>query len=75
MFAGTHWLHEIISILMRGKLEYNTTPIFKYFLEFMPDFKGLNCGEPKLYSTHLRKEFLPESALTKVKCTVKHIVV
>ena len=56
---------------MRGKLEYNTTPIFKYALEFMRDFNATACDdESRLYFTHLRKYLLPESALSKVKARI-----
>ena len=66
-FTGTHFVHEIIGILLSGKLEslpeYNTNVM----LELIPEIATLDeRPSPRLVNTHMRLKFLPTPAFNTV---------
>ncbi|XP_069132472.1 sulfotransferase 1E1-like isoform X3 [Argopecten irradians] len=65
--AGTHWLWEIITMLLKGTTEYAAGPKEDAMLEFRP-IEELNAlPSPRILNTHLRLSNLPEQFIEK-KC-------
>lgn len=61
MKSGTHWIHEILSMLMNRKAEYNITGVLAEInLEYTTDFNTLDeLPNPRLFHTHLPYRYLP----------------
>ncbi|XP_052101585.1 sulfotransferase 1B1-like [Mytilus californianus] len=62
MKSGTHWTHEIISMLLHQTTEYNTFGVLaKFNFESQTDWEGLEEEDnPRLFHTHLPLSYLPK---------------
>ncbi|XP_063409824.1 sulfotransferase 1B1-like [Mytilus trossulus] len=61
--SGTHWIHEIMSMLMKQTTEYNSLgPWWELNLEYLrqPEEVKKITG-PRIFSTHLPFSFLPRT--------------
>ena len=73
-FTGTHWMHEILSLLIGGKLTYNLTSPAETFIEWMEYLDRDTHGNgPVLYYTHLPIKLMPEHTLNKVRTKFNNI--
>ncbi|XP_052066362.1 sulfotransferase 1C2-like isoform X1 [Mytilus californianus] len=62
MKSGTHWCHEILSMLLSQSVEYNTKgSLHHMFLELVSFFfdKLDEVDDPRLFTTHLPLHHLP----------------
>ncbi|XP_076115982.1 sulfotransferase 1B1-like [Mytilus galloprovincialis] len=62
MKSGTHWCHEILSMLLTQSLEYNTKGVLtQMLLDFAAHFfdKLDAVDDPRLFTTHLPLHHLP----------------
>ncbi|CAC5417235.1 SULT1 [Mytilus coruscus] len=62
MKSGTHWCHEILSMLLSQSLEYNTKGVLHHMLlDFAAYFmdKLDEVDDPRLFTTHLPLHHLP----------------
>ena len=60
--TGTHWCHEILSMLLTQSLEYNTKGVLtQMLLDFAAHFfdKLDAVDDPRLFTTHLPLHHLP----------------
>ncbi|VDI27367.1 Hypothetical predicted protein [Mytilus galloprovincialis] len=62
MKSGSHWAHEIISMLLHQTTEYNTFGMLnKFNFECQADWERLEEeDDPRLFHTHLPPSFLPK---------------
>ena len=61
-FIGTHWCHEILSMLLSQSVEYNTKgSLHHMYLEFVAYFmdKLDEVDDPRLFTIHLPLHHLP----------------
>lgn len=63
--VGTHWVNEIMRMLLSGKAEYNSDPISN--ME-SGNFDSTSCNsssstEPRVLHTHLPCQMLPQTIL------------
>ncbi|XP_062599952.1 sulfotransferase 1E1-like isoform X2 [Saccostrea cucullata] len=59
--SGTHWLWEIICMLLKGKAEYVTEAKTTVFLEAIPDIRDINdLPSPRTLNTHVPYRWLPK---------------
>ncbi|XP_071169136.1 sulfotransferase 1A1-like [Mytilus edulis] len=65
MKSGTHWAHEIISMLLHQTTEYNTFGVLaKFNFECQTDWDDLEEeNDPRLFHTHLPLSFLPKKII------------
>ncbi|CAG2205931.1 NBAS [Mytilus edulis] len=66
--AGTHWIHEITSMLLNQTTEYNTKhwTSLNLQLEWPEDYKFAEAmSEQRLLQSHLPFEFLPTAHINK----------
>ena len=66
--AGTHWVYEIIGILLRGELKPLPDTKIVGFVEFTPS--AMTQEAPGLYSTHMNEKYLPKSVFEQGKSIV-----
>ena len=58
--TGTHWTHEILSMLISRSSKYNTFGTLENMVEAMPNNEMLNSNpSPRLLLTHLPYKYLP----------------
>ena len=70
--AGTHWVSEILHMLMRGSTDYSTQTKEFNMLEFMDDLAKLDhMTSPRLLNSHLYIAHLPEQMIER-KVKVSH---
>lgn len=59
--SGTHWVWEIVCMLLKQKAEYSKEPKELFFLEAMPDLSIVDSMEsPRAVNTHLPYRWLPK---------------
>ncbi|XP_076093051.1 sulfotransferase 1A1-like [Mytilus galloprovincialis] len=62
--SGTHWLWEVIHMLLQGNAEYTTAVKETAFLEMIPDLNPINeVKSPRLLNTHVPFRWLPKKHL------------
>lgn len=58
--SGTHWIWEIVSMLMKQRTDYSKEPMECFFLEAMPDINFIhNMPSPRILSTHVPYRWFP----------------
>lgn len=58
--AGTHWTHEILSMLISNSTQYNTFGTVENMLEAIADANAVNSrSSPRFFVTHLPYKYLP----------------
>jgi len=57
--AGTHWVAEIIHMLLKGKAEYDTNTKEKYMYEFQTPQSLGELPSPRIFNSHLSMDLLP----------------
>ena len=60
---GTHWLCEIVAMLLKGTTEYEPRAIDTRMLEFHTPEEFDEFPRPRIFTTHLPYEGLPQKAL------------
>lgn len=64
VFAGTHWLWEILFMLINGKAEYTKEVKETAFLEHVDSFDQLDGkASPRVLNTHVPYRWLPQQHL------------
>jgi hypothetical protein len=63
IYAGTHWVWEIITMILKGKAEYEKRPKEVYMLEFQPVEKLSEEKRPRIFNTHLFPNEVPTASL------------
>uniref|UniRef100_K1PIV5 Estrogen sulfotransferase n=1 Tax=Magallana gigas TaxID=29159 RepID=K1PIV5_MAGGI len=59
--SGTHWLWEILHMILKQKAEYSKEPKEFFFLEAMPDISMVqNMASPRTLNTHVPYRWLPK---------------
>nr|XP_022338903.1 estrogen sulfotransferase-like [Crassostrea virginica] len=58
--SGTHWVWEIVSMLLKQKAEYSKEPKECFFLEILPDLTVVqSMPSPRQLNTHMPYRWLP----------------
>ncbi|XP_046581126.1 sulfotransferase 1B1-like [Haliotis rubra] len=65
--TGTHWLYEMVSMLLSGKAETIQESKIKHQLEFTPNEELIKLPSPRAINTHFRLSDAPED-LKEKKC-------
>uniref|UniRef100_A0A8W8HMA0 Sulfotransferase domain-containing protein n=1 Tax=Magallana gigas TaxID=29159 RepID=A0A8W8HMA0_MAGGI len=55
--AGTHWVREIVSMLLRGKAEYSSDPL--HSIDFYDSSYIKKLQSPRILQSHLPFRYLP----------------
>lgn len=59
--SGTHWVWELVCMILKRKAEYSKEPKEFFFLEAMPNLSMLqNMPSPRTFNTHLPYRWLPK---------------
>lgn len=59
--SGTHWVWEIVCMLLKQKAEYSKDPKELFFLEAMPDLSMVDSmASPRALNTHVPYRWLPK---------------
>ncbi|GFN97927.1 gliomedin-like isoform x3 [Plakobranchus ocellatus] len=64
--CGTHWVAEIVHMLLTGSAEYSARSKEHAMLEFIPDLSALDqMTSPRLFNSHLCMAHLPAQIVEK----------
>ncbi|XP_025090214.1 sulfotransferase family cytosolic 1B member 1-like [Pomacea canaliculata] len=71
--AGTHWLWEVLSMLLQGKAQYDDRPKEQLMME-MSDLEKLEqTPSPRIFNSHLPFFMLPWKQMKEKKSKVLHV--
>ncbi|XP_052066941.1 sulfotransferase 1B1-like isoform X1 [Mytilus californianus] len=72
--SGTHWIFEIINMLLRNKTELDTQCKVSTMIEFISDFTVLDKLEsPRLLNSHCLFNYLPKKHIEN-GCKIIHMI-
>lgn len=60
-FAGTHWVNEILRMLVTGVAQYTSDPIHNLESGNYRDLASCDATSPRVLQTHLPHDMLPQS--------------
>lgn len=63
--AGTHWIWEIVSMVTKGKAEYEPTTKGDFMLEFTSLDRINSAPSPRVLNSHLAVSSLPDQLFSK----------
>ncbi|KAL3841825.1 hypothetical protein ACJMK2_019924 [Sinanodonta woodiana] len=70
--SGTHWIWEIVSMLLKGKAEYEKKVKETAMLEFGSKDELKSIRSPRIFNTHLPVRMLPRE-ITEKKKKIIHV--
>ncbi|XP_025090216.1 sulfotransferase family cytosolic 1B member 1-like [Pomacea canaliculata] len=71
--AGTHWLWEVLSMLVRGTAEYDSRPKEQLMMEFSDFDKLQQIPSPRMFNSHLPFSMLPWKQIKEKRSKVLHV--
>ncbi|KAL3843153.1 hypothetical protein ACJMK2_021104 [Sinanodonta woodiana] len=73
MKSGTHWLWEIVQMLLRGNTEYETRTKLSAMIDIRTPEELDAIASPRVLNTHLPVDKLPNDVLSK-RISIIHII-
>ncbi|KAK3596812.1 hypothetical protein CHS0354_036652 [Potamilus streckersoni] len=73
MKSGTHWLWEIVQMLLRGNAEYETKTKLSAMIDIRTPEELDAIASPRVLNTHLPVDMLPSDVLSK-RISIIHIM-
>ncbi|XP_033752290.1 sulfotransferase family cytosolic 1B member 1-like isoform X1 [Pecten maximus] len=67
--AGTHWMWEIVNMLLKGSAEYDKTTKEENMIDFHFPAEFDNLPSPRVFNTHFTWRHLP-SEINEKKCKI-----